>query len=212
MYRRFAVALFVVLVASSLVGAPVTMADWGEQASFSAERIDRSEIDEETPVLRYENLSLNARDAVRRAIDSPDGHHTVYGSEDWPDRFLYSDYVAPGRGQYVVVYEGGYYELTTYAGGGFPFVYWLYELPFVAYGLVLARVGYRTYSGERSALTAALAAVPGVAFHLLGPEFDFPLLAPMRFVGLGAVAAVAAAFGLVWDSDRERRSRDADEK
>lgn len=155
------------------------------------------------PILRYENLPADAQDAVRRAVESPDGYHTVYGNEDWPDRFFYSDYSAPGQGLYAVVYEGQHYELHTYAGGGFPFVYWLYELPFVAYGLVLARVAYRTYRGGRSGSVAALAAAPGVAFHLLGPEFDFPLLAPMQFVALGAVATVALLFGLVWDSDRE---------
>ena len=73
-------------------------------------------------------------------IESPDGSHTVYGREDWPDRFHYSDYTAPGRGTYAIVYGGQYYRLDTYAGGGFPFVYWILELPFVAYGLLLGTV------------------------------------------------------------------------
>ena len=203
MDRRPFLALLVGLVAVSLVGSPVTMADWGQQAYHPTERIEQSDIDAETPTLRYENLSNLAQNAVRRAIESPDGDHTVYGREDWPDRFFYSDYVAPGQGRYAVVYEGQYYRLETYAGGGFPFVYWLYELPFVVYGLVLGWVAARTYRGEMTTPTAASATVLGVAFHALGPEFDFPLLAPMQFVALGVAATIAVAASLVWLSARE---------
>lgn len=42
-----------------------------------------------------------------------------------------------------------------------------------------------------------LALLAGVAFHPLGPEFDFPLLHPMQFVGLGAVATVLLAGWLI---------------
>ncbi|MFC6827115.1 hypothetical protein [Halopelagius fulvigenes] len=199
-YLSVASALFAVVVAASLVGAPLAMADWGEQAEFSVEPVQRSERDDEVPVLRYEELPFDARDAVRRAVESPDGHHVVYGWEDAPDRFFYSDYAAPGNGRYVVVYEGRYYRLETYAGGGFPFVYWLYELPFVAYGLILASVAVRTYDGERSPRTAAVLALLGVAFHLLGPEFDFPLIPPGAFVGFGTAVTVGLAVKLLWDA------------
>ena len=202
MDRRPFLALLVGLVAVSLVGSPVTMADWGQQAYHSTEQVERADVDSETPILRYENLSNPAQNAVRRAVESPDGDYTVYGREDWPDRFFYSDYVAPGQGRYAVVYEGQHYRLETYAGGGFPFVYWLYELPFVVYGLVLGWVAAMTYRGESSALAAASASVLGAGFHALGPEFDFPLLAPMQFVALGAVATVAVTAALVWLSIR----------
>jgi hypothetical protein len=204
MARRTLSALFAVAVALSLVAAPVTMADWGEQAEFSVDPVEPSRVDGEIPVLRYENLPADARDAVRRAIESPDGRHVVYGWEDAPDRFFYSDYTAPGNGLYVVVYEGRYYELTTYAAGGFLFVYWLFELPFVAYGLVLGWVASRVYLGDRRPRTAAVLAALGAAFHLLGPEFDFPLFAPMQFVGLGALATVVVAAGLVATRPRPR--------
>lgn len=196
---RKAVALLAAAVALSLVAAPVTMADWSEQASFSVERIDDpAQLRNGTPMLQYESLSAPARDAVRRAIESPDGHHVVYGADDWPAEFFYSDHVSPGRGWYAVVYGGQHYRLTTSAAGAFPFVYWLYELPFVAYGLVLGGVALLTYRGARSPRVAAVAAAPGVAVHLLGPAFDFPLVAPMQFVGLGVVAVAALVGGLLW--------------
>lgn len=200
MNRRLS-TLVATFVALSLVAAPVTMADWGEQASFSVERIDESRIDAETPVLQHRTLSPTAQTAVRRAIEDPDNAHVVYGREDFPDEFAYSDYSEPGYGLYVVVYEDQYYRLYTYAGGGFPFVYWLYELPFVLYGIALGWVAARVRSGDRSPATATLAAFLGILFHLLGPEFDFPLVAPMQFVGLGALAFGAFVVWLVWKPD-----------
>jgi hypothetical protein len=197
-------ALVAGVVAPSLVAAPVTMADWGEQASFSVERVDASQVDAETPVLRYRTLSPAAQTAVRRAVESPDDAHVIYGREDFPDEFAYSDYAAPGHGLYAVVYEGQYYRLYTYAGGGFPFVYWLYELPFVLYGVVLGWVAVRALQRERSPQAATLAALPGVPVHLLGPAFDFPLLAPMQFVGLGTLALGALVAGLAWSPDLRR--------
>ena len=203
MNRRSILPLFALLVAFSLVGAPITMADWGEQASFSSELIEKSEIDGDTPLLQYDSLSNSAQDAVRRTIESPDGHYTVFGNEDWPDRFFYSDHSAPGRGVNAVAYEGQYYRVTTYAGGGFPFIYWLYQLPFIIYGVVLAGVAYTSFQGRTEARTAALTAVPGIAFHLLGPEFDFPLLTPRQFIGLGVLAVILVLTGLLWAAMRE---------
>lgn len=193
MRREQVVALVVAVLALSLLFAPVTMWDWSEQASFSVERIDESDVDEETPVLQYHSLSPQAQRAVESAIRSPDGHHVVYGREDFPDDFAYSDHSEPGYGLYVVVYEGQHYQLYTYAGGSFPFVYWLYELPFVLYGALLLWVATRTARGERSSRAASLAALPGVVIHLLGPEFDFPLVAPGTLVAFGVVSLVALA-------------------
>lgn len=203
MDRRQLSVLFAGLVALSLIAAPVTMADWGEQASFSVEPVEESQIDAETPVLQYRTLSSAGQTAVRRAIESPDDTHVIYGREDFPEEFAYSDYSEPGYGRYAVVYEGQHYRLYTYAGGGFPFVYWLYELPFVFYGLVLGRVAVRVPPGDHSPTVATSAALPGVLFHLLGPEFDFPLLAPMQFVGLGALSFGAFVVLLVWSPDPE---------
>lgn len=200
MQLRHAVTLSAVVVALSLVAAPVTMADWSEQATFSVEEVPQSSIDEETPVLAYTNLSTDAQTAVRRAIKSPEGHYTIYGHDDWPDQFFYSDYSAPGQGLYAITYEGQHYRVYTYAGGGFPFVYWVYELPFITYGLMLGWVARRTYIRKTSPAETLLITLPGVGFHLLGPEFDFPLLAPMQFIGLGIATTAVAALGLIWFS------------
>ena len=56
MEPRHVLAVFAILVAASLVGAPTTMEDWNEQASFSVEQIDQSEIGDGLPVLRYNDL------------------------------------------------------------------------------------------------------------------------------------------------------------
>lgn len=201
MARRFASVLVTAVVAATLVGAPVTMADWGEQATFSVEPVEQSAVDSETPVLQYEELSSTAQRAVRRAIESPDNSHVVYGSEDAPDRFAYSDYAEPGYGLYVVVYEGDSYRLNTYAAGGFPFVYWLMELPFVVYGVVLVWAAHRTNRGSLPPEVAAALAGLGVGFHLIGPEFDFPVVPPDVFVLLGTVATVGAVVGVVGGRD-----------
>jgi hypothetical protein len=180
-----------VVVAVSLVAAPLTMADWGEQASFSADRIEQSEVGEGAPVVPFTDLSPSAQSAVKRAIASPDGRHTVYGKADWPERFSYGDSVS----RYVVNDDGAYYRLETYASGGFPFVYWILELPFVVYGLVL---GYSLSTRENALRTAGLT-VPGIAFHLLGPAFDFPI-GELGFLGVGLLTMFGAVLGLVWES------------
>jgi len=209
MRRRSVLALFAVIVALSLVGSPITMSDWSEPASFSTEQIEESEIDEQTPLLHYDKLPNSAQTAVQRAIESSDGYYIVYGQEDWPDRFFYSDYANPGQGMYAIVYEEQSYRLYTYAAGGFPFIYWLYELPFIIYGLILGWVGYRTSQGGFSTRTAALTTGPGIVFHLLGPEFDFPLLAPGQFTILGAVTTIIAGIGLLYISTRGTNGTDA---
>lgn len=197
------------VVALSLIAAPVAMADWSERADVSVEPIEADALDDEGPVLRYENLSADGRDVVRRAIESADGHVRIYGREEWPDRLFFSDYVAPGSGRYVVVREGEYYRVTTYAGGGLPFVYWLMELPFVVYGLALGAAAIRSNRGRGSSRLAAVGAVVGVGAHLLGPAFDFPALPPRAFVGFGVAAATAIVAGLAVDAVR-RRSSDVD--
>lgn len=145
------------LVACSLIGAPVTMADWGEQAVFSVERVDPAELGDERPVLEYESLSAPAQDAVDSAIASPDGRHIVYGQSDRPDEFVYTYNGRPGKGIYAITDDGQYYRLVTDVSGGFPFVYWLLEVPFILYGVVLAAVATRSYrEGDGLRLTGVL--------------------------------------------------------
>ncbi|MFC6731508.1 MULTISPECIES: hypothetical protein [unclassified Haladaptatus] len=202
MDRRAVLAFVAALVGFSLVAAPVTMGDWGEQASFSVDETNGSELRAEMPVLQYENLSSQAQSVVRRTIESPDNRLTIFGREDMPDEFFYSDYSHPGQGQYAIVYEGQYYQLDTYWSGGFPIIYTLFQLPFIVYGLVLVSAAYRTGVGERPWQGTALFAAAGITFHRLGPEFDFPVLDQIAFVGLGAIAVNVAVAWHLWRSTR----------
>lgn len=206
MDSRQVVALSAGLVALSLVAAPVTMAAWSQQASFSVDHVDEPSNTSAVPVIRYGNLSTPAQRAVRRAIESLDGHYVVYGRGDWPDRFFYSDNSAPGKGLYIIDYHGDYYRLYTSAVGGFAFLYWLLEVPFILYGLALAYAAGRVYRDRLSLLTVSVAALAGVAFHLLGPELDFPLLRPTEFVILGGFAVLALWAGLTWQRWTDQRT------
>ena len=158
----------------------------------------------ETPIIQYSNLPQDAKRAVRNAIESPDGYYVIYGKEDWPDRFFYSDYNLPGRGTYGIYYQGQYYELNTYAGGGFAFVYWLFELPFIIYGFFLVGIARQVSRGKRSVPTAAVVTIWGLGFHYLGPAFDFPVVEPMKFVDLGILTISVVLVGLVAESIRNR--------
>ena len=191
------VILLSLLVALSLLGAPFTMADWGEQAVFSVEPVEAAELDDELPVLEYESLSEPAQDAVSRAIDAPDGRHTVYGQADWPDEFFYTYDGEPGRGVYAIDDDGQYYRLVTDVSGGFPFMYWLLEVPFVIFGLVLAALTSRaSRDGGKLRLTIGVA-LGGLSFHLLGPAVDFPVFDPMAFVAYGATLTTLVVVLLV---------------
>ncbi len=93
------------------------------------------------------------------------------------------------------------------SGGGFFFVYLVYQLPFIIYGALLAGVAFMPSQGWTGTRTEALITVPGIAFHLLGPEFDFPLLAPIQFVKLGVIAVIVVLIGLLWAYMRERNGK-----
>lgn len=191
-YRNI-LAVVAVIVGLSLVAAPLTMADWGEDAHLHVERVDESAVGEDEEVIQYETLSPDGRTAISRAIASPDGEVTIYGREDWPDRFRFGDAV----GYYVVVKDGQHYRVMTSGAGSLGLLWVLPTLPFVAYGGLLAGVGWRTYDGGASTVVPALATGLGVAVHLLGPEFDFPLLSPklLIYLGLGGLVALA---GWLW--------------
>lgn len=206
---RLPIVVFALLVALSLVAAPMTMGDWGEQAAFSVEPIDQSQVRDDVPVIQYESLDRPAQEAVKSAIKSPNRISVVYGTEDWPDRFFYSDHVSPGNGMYVVVYEGQHYRLMTSAGGGFAFVYWLFELPFILYGVLLGIVAVAGFRRAFQEHTVAAAAVPGFVFHLLGPEFDFPLLGPVQYIGLGVLATLGLLAVLAWSLVRSKLTGEA---
>lgn len=184
MYREGVVVVFALIVILSLIGAPVTMGDWAEQATFEVDPIERSEIEEWMPRYQYENLSSEGRHAVRCAIESADRSCTVYGDEDLPDEFGYSDAPTPD----VIVYEDQYYRLDTFGSGSFPPAFLLLELPFIAYGIILVRVAAGTLEGDYTPRFTLLATLIGLTFHLLGPEFDFPIVSGEAFFWLGVFA------------------------
>lgn len=199
---RVVIGIILFLVGASLVGAPITMVDWQEQAVIATERVDDSSFDEELPRVHFENLSGEARRAIERTMSSPDGSVTIYGSADRPEEFVYSsDYVAPGHGQYGLLYEGEQYVLRTYAPDSWGIAFWLYIIPVMFYGVLLAWVGFATAGGQRSERFGMLAAVPGVAFHVLGPAFDFPLIGPDLFVGFVVLVTGTLVVGLLVVSD-----------
>jgi hypothetical protein len=186
---RSVLSVLALVVAVSLIGAPLTMHDWGEKAHIGAEPIENtSNLPEETPVLQYESLSPNAQQAVRVAIQR--GGVTIYGTEDWPDEFAYGDVLEPGSGRYVVVYEGQPYRVTTVGGlgvGNDPVERTAFQLPFVGYGLFLLYVTRQTDSDDRSLRTPGAFVAVGASFHLLGPEFDFWMLSPIGYSALGFI-------------------------
>lgn len=198
MGRWSVLALVAGLVACSLVVAPFTMVDRTEQAVFSVDQIDQTDIGSETPVLSHSNLSTDEQRVVQRAIESPDNSHTVYGKDNWPDRFFYSDHTAPGRGKYVIIYEGASYQLSTYASGGFAFDHGLARLAFIVYGLTLGSLAYRTMREASPRSDTALATVAGIGFHALGPTFDFPVFDPLQFAAVGILATLITWSWLGW--------------
>lgn len=151
MSPRSVLSVLALVVAVSLIGAPLTMHDWGEKAGIRAEPIENtSSVPEETPVLQYESLSPNAQQAIRVAIQR--GGVTIYGTEDWPDEFAYTDVLR----QYVVVYEGQPYRGTTAGGIGVgkdPVERTAFQLPFVGYGLFLLYVTRQTDRDDLSLRT-----------------------------------------------------------
>jgi len=184
MYREGVVAVFGVIVALSLIGAPVTMGDWAEQATFEVDPVGRSEIEGWMPKYQYEDLSSEGRHAVRCAIESADRACTVYGREDLPDEFGYGDQPTP----YVIGYEDQSYLLRTSGGGWLPAAFLLLELPFIAYGVVLVRIAAGTLRSEYTPRFTLLATLIGLTFHFLGPEFDFPIVSGEAFFWLGVFA------------------------
>ena len=198
MSPRSVLAVLALVVAASLIAAPLTMHDWGQEASITADPIENeSEVDEETPVIQYESLSPNAQHWVREAIEH--GGVVIYGAEDWPDRFGYSDIL----GRYVVVYEGQEYELLTsggFATGGYPVRRAAVQLSFVGYGLFLLYIRRQIDREDLSQRTPAAFVGAGAAFHLLGPEFDFPFLGPAGFSALGFVGFLVIGWWSIRDA------------
>lgn len=171
MFRR-AIALLALLFAFVLVVNPLYLSFWHTQYFHSVDKIAKSDVHEEADVLAYENLSPDAQQVFRRAVEN-DGSYVVYRKSNLPEEFFYSDYANLGKGLYHVRYEGDYYRLYTGAGGGFPFTYWFYEFLLAAFGFAVGVVGYRAYLGE-SPWPAVALSVLGVGLLLGSPLLRFP--------------------------------------
>lgn len=195
MESRFVLAIIALLIGVSLVGAPWTMADWNERASMSVEQTEESQVEEGVPVIHYGNLSTDAQSAVRRAIDAPGGRIEIYGKDDWPARFRYSDTIGPGRGLYAIVSDDQYYELTTYAMGNLMFI--VYQIPPFLYGWLLLPVALQLGRGRYRKDSCSVAIAVGLSFHLLGPRFDFPIIEGWQLFLVGVAATVVLAFALL---------------
>ncbi|MFW5939600.1 MAG: hypothetical protein ACOCQU_04055 [Halolamina sp.] len=80
------------------------------------------------------------------------------------------------------------------------------ELPFVLFGALLAFAGVRLARDDERPAAIALAAAVVVGVHLVGPEFDFPIVEPGPVFRIGIVLAVGFAAwlsrGLLPDSLR----------
>lgn len=175
------VAVLAGLVGLTLVGAPLTMADWGEQTRFRAEAADSDSFGSDTPTVRYSELSPAGQRTVDKAIDAEDAI-IVYGHEDRPgEPFRYTEHIHVVD----VVRDGQHYRVRALDTGGFPFVYWLLESPLILYGVALLVAAKRVFRGSYSPGPTLLAAGFGAGLHLVGPEFDFPLGPPVLVVGLG---------------------------
>lgn len=202
MFRR-AVAVVALLLAGALVVSPVTLSFWHSHYSHSVERVSAGDVPEEADVLAYDSLSSDAQRVVRKAVESDDGHYAVYRERNAPDEFFYSDHAELGQGIYYVEYQGVHYELSTYAAGGFPFVYWFYEGLLVAFGAILGTVARPTFRGDRSPWVALALSLFAVALLLGGPLTRFPvgegvwrqavLFAPLVDVGVVLAPRIRAS-------------------
>lgn len=170
MFRR-AVALFALVLAVVLVVNPAYLSFWHSQYIHSVEAVPESEVPEAADVFAYGDLSTDGQRAFRKTVEN-DGSYVVYRRANAPDEFFYSDYATLGKGIYYVQYRGDSYRLDTWAGGGFPFVYWFYEALLAAFGLALGVAGYRTYLGE-SPWPAVALVILGIALLLGGPLTQF---------------------------------------
>ncbi|MEF8869114.1 MAG: hypothetical protein V5A85_11400 [Haloarculaceae archaeon] len=102
---------------AALLGAFLLYPHAGQTGGYhSVERVDAAEVPDEESVLDYGELSPEARDAFRRAVEAPDGDAVVWGASNLPSEFRYSD----EESTYYVRYEGVLYLLVTGAAGSGP--------------------------------------------------------------------------------------------
>lgn len=209
-------ALFVLLVGLVLVLSPaVFFQHAGQQACVTnVERIDEGQVPADASVIRYGELSPDAKRAFEKARNSPDGVATVYG-ERCPERFTYSDTVP----RYFVQQEEAYYQLETYDDSGLFAFDLLLGGAFALVGALLVGTGGLSLVGNRESNVelVVLGVVGAVALVLKGAGADFELLfswtalaVVVSFVGVGlllrdrhallvgGVVTLALALGFEW--------------
>lgn len=202
MSTRSAISLLSLVVAVSLIGAPLTMHDWGEKSHITASQVeDMSEVDEETPVYQFESLSQDAQIFVEKAIHQ--GEITIYGAEDKPSDFDFVGVLTPGSGRYIIVYEGTEYQVLTTGGsaaGIDPLERTALQLPFVGYGLFLLYISRQIKrSGLPIKQPIGFVSI-GSGFHLLGPEFDFWIFTPVEYSLIGVLGFLAISWWSIRDA------------
>ena len=112
---RLPVVASILLV--TLVGAVGPYPHAGQTGGYhSVERVGESRVTDDEGTLAFEELSPEAQDAFRRALDGPDGRSVVWGASNLAPEFYYSD----DEGYRYVRYEGEYYLLSFGRAGAGP--------------------------------------------------------------------------------------------
>ncbi|MDS0260406.1 hypothetical protein NDI56_13460 [Haloarcula sp. S1CR25-12] len=120
--------LAMILVGTALIAASFVVVPYPGVAECEHEvsQVDETVIDDATPVTPFTALSPEAQAAFHAAVDT-DGRHTAYGQSNRPPEWSYSDNVR----YYVVRYQGGVYQVLTWADS-----FQFFDYGFVALGLV----------------------------------------------------------------------------
>ena len=106
--------ILVLLGLVALLGAVALYPHAGQTGGYhSVERVGGSEVPDDEETLAFEELSPEAQDAFRRALDAPDGRSVVWGASNLAPEFYYSD----DAGYRYVRYEGEHY-LFSFGGAG----------------------------------------------------------------------------------------------
>lgn len=184
-----------------LLAFQVTPHPFQPEYGHSVERVAESEVPDEADVLAFADLSANAKDAFRAAVRSPDGHATVYGAGNEPREFFYSDHASLGQGLYYVEYQGAYYELYTFAGGGLGHLAELFFLALASGGVLALAIGGASLRRERprlplTALVALVAVGAWIQFRLYAVVPDTRAVIAL---GLLVILGPAVATWLVLD-------------
>jgi hypothetical protein len=107
-------AVLLLLGLVTLVGAVVPYPHAGQTGGYhSVERVGESRVPDDEEILAFEELSPGAQDALRRALDAPDGRSVVRGTSNLAPEFYYSG----DAGYRYVRYEGEHY-LFSFGGAG----------------------------------------------------------------------------------------------